>query len=179
MHKRVREIRVQQGMKTIWDVFETKIKSLIKILYNLFGKECPEEKAGSFMQFIKFCIVGASNAVVYYIVYAGSLFIFRYYGLMPEMDYQISQILGFGVSVFWAYNLNRVYVFSKSKNRYICGLLKFYATYAFTGLFMNSLLLYIWKTLGISAYIGPFINVIFTTPVNYVMAKVWAFRRKN
>ena len=163
-------------MKAIWNIVETKIKSLIKTIYFLIGRECSEEKLCAIMQFIKFCIVGVSNAVVYYIVYAGSLLLFRHYYIMPGIDYQISQVLGFIISVFWAFSINRVYVFSESNSGYFYSLIKFYATYAFTGLLMNSALLFLWKSLGISEYIGPFINILFTTPVNYVMSKIWTFR---
>lgn len=164
-------------MKNVWNKLEIRIKNLIKALYSSFGKECSEEKLYIIMQFIKFCVVGVSNAVVYYIVYAGSLLLFRHYGFMHEIDYQISQVLGFLLSVFWAFNLNKIFVFSKSDSRYIYALIKFYATYSITGLLMNSVLLYFWKNIGVSDYIGPFINILFTTPVNYIMSKIWAFKR--
>lgn len=147
--------------------------------YKIVRREYTDDRHVSLMQFTKFCLVGLTNAVVYYIAYAGSLLVFRKYLFWGKLDYQISQIIGFAVSVFWAFNINRKHVFCLSRDSYIAALVRFYLTYAFTGLFVNAVLLCLWKSLGISEFIAPFINVLFTTPINYLMAKWWAFKKKS
>lgn len=161
----------------IWRIFDRAVFLIILLLYRFFGKEYTSDKHKAFMQFIKFCFVGATNAVVYYLVYAGSLLLFRRLRIFGELDYQISQVLGFASSVFWAFSMNRKHVFGFVNEPYFVALGRFYLTYAFTGLFMNSALLYLWKYIGISEFIGPLINIFFTTPINFFMAKLWAFRK--
>ena len=82
-------------------------------------------------------------------------------------------------------------------------LLKTYAAYAFTGLLLNNLLLWLWVDvidisrfctgianglmgIGIvlthrelSGYLGPVLNMFVTIPVNFVMNKFWAYRQKE
>lgn len=145
-------------------------------IFRLNNKDYSAERHTSFMQFVKFCFVGVSNAIVYYVAYAGSLLFFRKACAFGELDYQVSQIIGFVISVFWAFSINRKFVFSGEKDSYIISLCRFYITYAFTGLFMNSFLLFLWKAIGISEFIGPFINVLFTTPANFLISKKWTFK---
>ena len=129
----------------------------------------------SFIQFFKFCIVGVSNAIVYYLFYAMSLFLFKRWQLFPDWDYEISNVLSFFISVLWAYWLNRIFVFEKKDEKILHSLWKFYSTYIFTGLFMNSILLFIWCKFGVSAYLAPVLNVVFITPMNYLLSKTWVF----
>jgi putative flippase GtrA len=130
-------------------------------------------------RFIKFGLVGASNTVVYYIAYVIIIFILKS-SSVDKWDYAIGQIAGFVVSVFWGYCLNRKYVFKPEDGRFGEGIIKFYISYMFTGLLLNSVLLYLWvECFGVSKYIAPLINVIFTMPVNYILNKCWTFRRKE
>lgn len=167
-------------MKVLYG-FNIAIKKVEELLFRLLKMELTLENHLAFIQFVKFCFVGVSNAVVYYSVYAGSLILFKEYELFGELDYQVSQIMSFVVSVFWAFSINRKFVFhgSNTVDSYFKAMVKFYITYAFTGLFMNSVLLFIWKQVGISEFIGPFINILFTTPVNYLMSKKWTFKKRG
>ncbi len=82
-------------------------------------------------------------------------------------------------------------------------LIKTYISYAFTGLFLTEVLLILWlNILDISQYLGvvcellaqygvnfsaedlavsiaPFLNMIFTIPINFVVNKFWAYRQKK
>lgn len=163
-------------MRRIWNFFD---KLIFDILVFVLRGRYTEEKRVAFMHFAKFCIVGLSNAVIYYVVYAGTLLLFRHLGLFSVWAYQVSQVLGFFVSVYWAFCLNRAFVFNGANGSYLKALLRFYLTYAVTGLFMNSILLYIWNGVGVSVYIAPLINVCFTTPTNYILSKFWTFKKSN
>lgn len=162
-----------------WKKFDSLIKIIMTFCFARFGKEYTEEKHIAFIQFVKFCFVGASNVLVYYVTYVCCLCMLRKYLLFPNTDYIVAQIVGFMISVFWTYNINRKFVFSDSTDSYFVSLIKFYITYSFTGLIMNPLLLYLWKRMGISEFIGPFINIVFNTPVNFVISKVWTFKKKK
>ena len=53
-------------------------------------------------------------------------------------------------------------------------------TYAFTGLFLNTVLSVLWvEKLGISKMIAPILNIFISVPVNFVMNKFWAFKRQE
>jgi len=60
----------------------------------------------------------------------------------------------------------------------IPALAKTYLSYAFSGLFLSSLLLYVWVDLcKISEFIAPLINLLVTVPLNFVLNKFWALKK--
>ena len=57
-------------------------------------------------------------------------------------------------------------------------LIKTYISYAFTGLFLNSILSLLWvEVFGIPKIIAPIINLLVSVPLNFIMNKFWAFRK--
>ena len=132
------------------------------------------------VQFIKFGIVGLSNTVIGYFVYAFSLEVLRFFNIASEIDIYISQALMFLISVLWSFYWNNKFVFKKQegeKRNILLALLKTYATYAFTSLFLAEVLLYIWvDILGISEFIAPILSLIITVPINFFIQKFWAFK---
>ena len=87
------------------------------------------------------------------------------------------------ISVAWSFYWNNKYVFKEEegeKRNIFLALLKTYASYAFTGLFLNSVLSYLWvDVLHWSKLIAPIINLLVSVPVNFFMNKLWAFRTKK
>jgi putative flippase GtrA len=164
-----------------------------------------KKKGSSFVQFIKFGLVGVSNTVVNYVVYL----IFVSLGV----QYLIANTIGFIVSVLNAYFWGSRFVFkedeTKQKRVWWQVLLKTYASYLF-GFFLNQVLLWVWIDLtNIGQYFGfvgdmingcigiigmqpksftaedlsqimaPIINIFVTVPINFVINKFWAYRQKN
>lgn len=157
-------------------------------------------KKSNLKQFIKFALVGASNTIISYIVYS-----ICYHGFNTNVH--IANISGFVLSVLNAYIWQSKFVFNEDKEKekrvWWKVLLKTYAAYAFTGLFLSEVLLLLWlevikiqqfmgpfvsimMKLGIemSKYdmavsIAPFINLIVTIPINYIINKFWAYRQKE
>ena len=134
-------------------------------------------------QFIRFGIVGISNTIIGYIIYALSLKAIRFCNMWPEYDMYIAQFLMFLLSVGWSYYWNSKYVFSlrvKSTNNVMVSLLKTYASYAFTSLFLSEILLFLWvKHLGINDYLAPILSLFITVPLNFLIQKFWAFKEKS
>ncbi len=163
------------------------------------------KKAASFIQFIKFGLVGVSNTLINYIVYL----IFFSLGV----PYLIANAIGFIVSVLNAYFWGSRFVFkedeTKEKRVWWKVLLKTYASYLF-GFFLNTFLLWVWvdvvqvgqyfvfvgdifnwflsifggapKTYDVptlSGIVGPIINIFVVVPINFVINKFWAYRQKN
>lgn len=163
---------------TIWNVFE---KGLKFIVYQLLKLKINESMWNSFMQFVRFGIVGLTNTVIGYLIYVISLKIFRVAHLFPRMDYLVAQLIMFLLSVLWSFYWNNKMVFKQEvgeKRNIMVALLKTYVTYAFTSLFLSEGLLILWvNILGMSEYIAPIINLLITVPLNFVIQKFWAFRK--
>ncbi len=133
-------------------------------------------------QFIKFGLVGVSNTIIGYLIYALSLKGMRLLNLWPSYDIYIAQFIMFVLSVAWSYFWNNRLVFKgniKTKKDIVISLLKTYATYAFTSLFLSEVLLMFWvRILGINEYIAPILNLLITVPLNFLLQKYWAFKKK-
>lgn len=128
-----------------------------------------------FKQFIKFGIVGAINTVLSYIITNTCFYILNWHA-------QIANIIAFIVTVFISFILNRKFVFNENKEQHSFwkSLLKVYASYSITGLFLTAILLYIEEqTFGIPHYIATLMNLIVTIPLNFILNKFWAFNQKN
>lgn len=158
--------------------------------------------AKDFWQFIKFGLVGISNTIVSYAVYCISYYLFH-------TNVYVANILGFIISVLNAYIWQSLFVFnSKEQERehkqpWWRVLLKTYAAYAFSGLFLSELFLFLWlDVIHISKYlepisawitgmgivltakeaavsIAPFLNMIFTIPINFCINKFWVYNKKK
>jgi putative flippase GtrA len=131
-------------------------------------------------QFIKFGIVGVSNTLVSYAVYSASLLLLKKIGAFPSREYILAQFIAFLLSVLLSYywNQKKVFVLEKGEKRSKWkALVKTYISYAFTGLFLSTVLLHVWITyFRISDLIAPIINLLFTVPLNFVINKYWAFK---
>ena len=131
------------------------------------------EKKESIIQFVKFCIVGVTNTAISYLCTVVFL-VFGFHIL-------ICNFFAFIISTFNAFFWNNRFVFTNDKNiSWVKVLLKTYVAYSFTGLFLSSVLLVIWvQCLGISEYVAPIINLLFTVPINFIINKFWAFASKK
>lgn len=134
-----------------------------------------------FIQFIKFGIVGLSNTIISYVIYVVSLFIMQKYQMLPKTDYLVAQFFGFVLSVLWSFYWNRRFVFKEGAEKvsWPVALLKTYASYAFTGILLNSILSFLWvEYLHIPKLIAPVINLLVSVPLNFILNKFWAFGEK-
>ena len=159
---------------------EKMVYVVLHFLLGLVGRELSDDTFVSFMQFIKFGIVGISNTVVSYLIYVISLVIFKKLGIFVEFDYLMSQVIAFILSVLWSFYWNNKMVFTiqEGQKRSIWKtLLKTYVSYSFTGLFLNSILIILWvHVFGISEFLAPIINLVISVPINFLINKFWAFK---
>lgn len=132
-------------------------------------------KKKNFWQFVKFCVVGASNFAISYVVYAAALLL--------GCHWIVGSVLGFVISVLNAFYWNNKYVFKTENGEqrsWWRALIKTYISYAFSGLILSNVLLFLWNdVLGIPELLGPIINLAITTPINFVVNKLWAFRTSH
>lgn len=121
------------------------------------------------LQFIKFGLVGISNAVVLLVVY--------YILLYVNIHYIVAYVIGFILSVLNAYFWNNQYVFKQARSTFWYKLLKCYISYI-TTFVISTILLYLWvDVLSVSDKVAPIINICITTPINFIMNKLWAFKK--
>ena len=121
------------------------------------------------LQFIKFGLVGISNAIVLLVVY--------YILLYVNIHYIVAYVIGFILSVLNAYFWNNQYVFKQARSTFWYKLLKCYISYI-TTFVISTILLYLWvDVLSVSDKVAPIINICITTPINFIMNKLWAFKK--
>lgn len=158
------------------------IHFFLQIIEKVTQKEISNTTENTLIQFVKFGIVGLSNTLISYVIYAVSLLLFQRFVIFGTNAYLVSQVLAFVISVAWSFYWNNKYVFTQNEEetRSIWrALLKTYISYSFTGLFLNTLLLILWvQMLHISEFIAPIINLLVSVPLNFIINKFWAFRSK-
>lgn len=127
------------------------------------------------IQFFKFGIVGFINTVLSYAITNIGFYLLG-------LHMQLSNAISFVITVLISFLLNSRFVFSKEENiqnSFWKSLLKVYISYSITGLFLAGILLYVEETLlGIPHYIASFMNIIITVPLNFILNKYWAYRKK-
>lgn len=120
-------------------------------------------------QFVKFGLVGVSNAIVLLATYYALLYF--------HVHYIIAYTIGFILSVLNAYFWNNQFVFKQASSTFWYKLIKCYVSYI-TTFVISTFLLYFWvDILGLSDKIAPIINICITTPINFIMNKLWAFKK--
>ena len=145
---------------------------LLKIL--LFFR-IPKSHALKFVQFVQFCVVGLSNTLISYLIYA--IFV------MLGWNYILGSIVGFILSVTNSFYWNNKYVFKRQdgeKRSLLLSYIKTFSSYAITGLILNNILLVIWvEILHLPELLGPIIILVITIPLNFILNKLWAFKTKQ
>ena len=157
-------------------------------------------KLETLWQLIKFGLVGVSNTIVNYVVYSICY-------LVLGINEYVATFLGFVISVLNAYFWQSRFVFRESEDGehrvWWQVLIKTYISYAFSGLFLTELLLFLWiNVIDIGQYLtpladwivnygidmtpkdlavllAPFINMVVTIPINFCINKFWAYRQKQ
>lgn len=171
----------------IWDLFSRFVIFMVNLLLMPFKKKLTDEQAESFLQFVKFALVGVSNTLVSMAINFCVLFLCGRIGLFTEEEkYQafLANTIAFLLSVIWSYIWNSKFVFkedeSSEKRVWWKTLLKTYAAYAFTGLGLSNVISWLcidkW---GINKYIAVLINLVLSVPINYVLNKFWAYGQKG
>ena len=159
---------------------ETAVKKLIEKILGILHIKLSDAKIEWLAQFVKFGLVGVTNTLVSYGIYILVVFLLAPYNI--SFDYIIGSVLGFILSVLWSFYWNNKLVFTdgSGKRNILKSLLKTYLSYAATGIVLHNILLFIFvDVIGISKVIAPFISLIISVPLNFVMNKYWAFRKEK
>ena len=150
------------------------IEKILEILHINLSDKAVE----NLLQFIKFGIVGLSNTVISYLLNVIVLVLTSSFNV--AWDFVVGNMVAFLLSVLWSFYWNNRFVFTLKEGEHRSfgkALLKAYAAYGFTGIFLNNILSWIWITLlHVSKYIAPIINLIISVPLNFVINKIWTFQ---
>ena len=162
-------------------------------------KQVNTSKWSAIWQFVKFGLVGVMNTFVSYAVYS-----ICYYVLKTNVH--VANVMGFIISVLNAFIWQSKFVFKQTEEAaprvWWKVLIKTYISYSFSGLFLTEILLLFWLDVinlgqylgGIAAWLGsfgvtmsgydlavsaaPFLNMVITVPINFLVNKFWAYRQK-
>lgn len=141
----------------------------MKWLLEKLGVQNRSELLPLLWQFIKFGIIGASNTIVSTSIYY--LFIW-----MDPKLYFVGNVVGWIVSVFNSFYWNNRFVFTKSEFSWGQKLLRTYLAYGGSFLVGSITLVVLVRVLGVSAWLAPWINIVITIPLNFILNKFWAFK---
>ena len=131
------------------------------------------------MQVALFAVVGFSSALVNLGVYNLVLWVLRTVGLFPAVDFLLAQLIGFVISVAWAFFFNRRYVFRVPGAPWKESLIRVYLVYSLTGIGLSSLLSLLWiYVLRIPKEAVTLLNDVLCFPVNFLLNKYWSFRKE-
>lgn len=141
----------------------------MKWLLEKLGVQNRAELLSLVWQFIKFGMIGASNTIVSTSIYY--LFIW-----MDPKLYFVGNVVGWGVSVFNSFYWNNRFVFTKSEFSWGQKLLRTYLAYGGSFIVGSITLVVLVSVLGVSEWLAPWINIVITIPLNFVLNKFWAFK---
>ena len=163
-----------------WNIIEKIAHALLGFFFKIIHKELTDEIFAALMQFVKFGLIGVTNTVLSYTINVVALLSFQRLRMSPKYDYLIAQFVAFVISVAWSFYWNSKFVFKEEESGHRVwwkALIKTYISYSFTGIFLNSVLSWLWVTLfHISKLIAPLINLVINVPVNFFINKCWAFK---
>ena len=125
------------------------------------------------LQFLKFTLVGVSNALVSLAVYS----------LLVKLNihYIIANVFAFLLSVLNSFFWNAKFVFKKQeyeKRNLWLSLFKTYISYGLTGLLLQTFLLFVFiDNCKVNKYIAQVLCIVINLPINFVLNKFWSFHR--
>ncbi|MFQ8638256.1 MAG: GtrA family protein [Acutalibacteraceae bacterium] len=120
-------------------------------------------------QFIKFGLIGASNTLISTAIY------YVFVWIDPKF-YFLGNAVGWIISVFNSFYWNNRFVFKNSQFSWGKKLFRTYLAYG-GGFVIGSITLAVLvSVLGVSEWIAPWINMIITIPLNFLLNKFWAFK---
>ena len=120
-----------------------------------------------YLPFIKFCIIGVTNSIIYYVIYYYILFIL-------DVNYLIACTVGYFFGILNGYIWSSKFVFKKNKS--INNMMKFFIVYI-SALFINLGIMYICvDTYNMHKLVAPIFAIGIGTIYNFTLNKIWTFK---
>ena len=157
----------------IWNFLMKITKWCFYWCFKLFKKELSDDTWCMLEQFIKFLLVGCSNTIVVLVIY----YIVVWIG--GRQYYLLGQTLGYIIGIINSFFWNSKFVFSDSKESQGKAFIKIFLCYGITYVIQICLLYVLVECISISEWLAPVICIIITTPINFVLNKLFAFKVNN
>lgn len=159
----------------LWNLIEIICRTIFKFGFRLIRREITEDQMNSLIQFVKFGMVGLSNTLL-------STFTYMLCVGLLGWHRQVGNLLGFIIGTCNSFYWNNKYVFAgerKSITELLYSFIKMTVSYAATGLVLAAILLELWvQVFHIPEILAPIISLLITIPLNFVLNKLWAFKKK-
>lgn len=126
-------------------------------------------QADNWLQLIRFVTVGASGYVVNLAVFAGALHLLG-------LDYRISAVIAWIVSVLNNFWLNRHWTFDAKHQHPIFQAARFFAVSLVAFAFTYIVLVALVDGVGMSKVLAQAIAIVAGTPLSFLGQKLWSFR---
>jgi putative flippase GtrA len=123
----------------------------------------------NWLQLIRFVTVGASGYVVNLAVFAACVHLLG-------INYKISAVIAFGVSVFNNFWLNRHWTFDAKHQHPMFQAARFFTVSLLTFAFTYVLLIVLVDSAGMSKVPAQAIAIAAGTPLSFLGQKLWSFR---
>jgi dolichol-phosphate mannosyltransferase len=123
----------------------------------------------NWLQLIRFATVGASGYVVNLGVFTGCVHLL-------SIDYRISAVIAFGVSVINNFWLNRHWTFDAKHEHPIFQAARFFTISLVAFAFTYVVLIVLVDTAGLSKVLAQAIAIAAGTPLSFIGQKLWSFR---
>lgn len=165
-----------ESKETVMKTFEQLIQYMCGTFLRLF--HCENKKTvDELSKFVKFALIGFTNTALSYALNVAVLLLLKPWQV--SWDYIAGNIISFALSVLWSWYWNSRVVFrpnSADERLPLRTLLKSYAAYAVTGIFLNNVLSWVWiMKLSISKYAAPLINLCISVPLNFILHRFWIY----
>lgn len=157
-------------MKKFWDGID---KIIYFVMYRILHLPFNESQWEWTCQFVKFMLVGVTNTFVSYFFY----FIFWNLGI----HYLAANILGYFMGIINSFFWNNKYVFVEQRDRSRMWkiFLRTCCSYLGIGFVMENILLVVLvQFVHVHEAIAPFIVAILIVPINFIVNKLWAYRKE-
>ena len=155
-------------MDRVWYMVE---KCMRFFVYKILRLTVSADKWEKWCQFVQFGMVGVSNTIVEYGIYAILVLL--------SVNYLLAYVIGYLVSILNAYYWNNRYVFKEQEEEHRVWwkvLAKTFFAYAGIGLVLSNILLVICvRVLSVHELLAPILILFITTPVNFLVNKLWAY----
>jgi len=123
----------------------------------------------NWLQLVRFAMVGASGYVVNLVVFAVC-----YHGL--KIDYRLSAVFAFVVSVSNNFLWNRHWTFGARDGQPIFQAMRFFAVSLIAFGFSFVVLVALVSGTGIPTLVAQAIAIVAATPLSFIAQKLWSFR---
>lgn len=148
---------------------EISLKSEEKVEKENSDKDSEDIKRKALIQFIKFIIIGFSNAFINLAIYYGII-------LINKNLYLLANTIGYTCGILNSFYWNNKFVFKNSSEKKMHSFIKTFMCYGITYLLQTALLFIMVDIFKWSRFIAPLINIVITTPINFLLNKYWAFK---